>query len=421
MSNHPALAPSGRVSRSRVRVSRTRRGPANAPDRMKGMITPWSVGTPRKATRASSCSRSSIAGAPKNVRVAGRVSGPTGCSPSPGIPNLLGRPLYRKPVLPGRLHHGITVHDADATRKGLVASLRDGSQREEKLMKRPVMVMPSVLLGLALVLAGCGGTSTSSGTSSKVSVTPPTSLIKSGTLTDCVDIEYSPMEFFSSASVTDPNQAVGFDVEGARAVAKAFGLQLQIKNTGFDALIPDLTAGRCDIVWTALFVSQKRLAVADAVPYMATGHVVMVPKGNPKNIKTLDDLCGKKVSIQTGGVVEQRINEQNKACNDAGKPAIQIAGYPKVADEFQQIVVGRVDAVWETDTAVADWMIKYPDKYEVGYAAPKTDSYGIYFQKNKSDLQTARSTALKALKADGTLITLAKKHQMDPVVLDVIT
>ncbi len=287
-------------------------------------------------------------------------------------------------------------------------------------MKRSLMVMPSVLLGLALVLVGCGGTSTSSGTSSKVSVTPPTSLIKSGTLTDCVDIEYSPMEFFSSASVTDPNQAVGFDVEGARAVAKAFGLQLQIKNTGFDALIPDLTAGRCDIVWTALFVSQKRLAVADAVPYMATGHVVMVPKGNPKNIKTLDDLCGKKVSIQTGGVVEQRINEQNKACTDAGKPAIQIAGYPKVADEFQQIVVGRVDAVWETDTAVSDWMIKYPGKYQVGYAAPKTDSYGIYFQKNKPDLQTALSAALKALKGDGTLSTLAKKYQMDPVVLDVI-
>ena len=291
--------------------------------------------------------------------------------------------------------------------KGWLRPLRDGSLREEKLMKRPLIVMPSVLLGLALVIAGCGGTSTASGTSSKVSVTPPTSLIKSGTLTDCVDIEYSPMEFFSSASVTDPNQAVGFDVEGARAVAKAFGLQLQIKNTGFDALIPDLTAGRCDIVWTALFVSEKRLAVADAVPYMATGHVVMVPKGNPKNIKTLDDLCGKKVSIQTGGVVEQRINAQNKACTDAGKPAIQIAGYPKVADEFQQIVVGRVDAVWETDTAVSDWMIKY-------------DSYGIYFQKNKPDLKTALSAALKGLKGDGTLSTLTKKYQMDPVVLDVI-
>lgn len=279
----------------------------------------------------------------------------------------------------------------------------------------------ALLIGLVLVLAACGGTNQASTTpSTKVKVTAPTSLLTAGQITDCVDIEYSPMEYFASASVTDPNQSVGFDVDGARAVSKAFGLKLQIRNTGFDALIPDLTAGRCDIVWTALYVSQKRLAVADAVPYMATGQVIMVTKGNPKNIKSLDDLCGKKVSIQTGGLVEQRINAQSKSCTDAGKPAIQIAGYPKVADEFQQIVVGRVDAVWETDTAVSDWMLKNPGQYEVGYAMPKTDSYGVYFQKNKPDLNTALAKALEALKADGTLTNLAKKYQIDPVTLDAI-
>ncbi|HYY47031.1 MAG TPA: ABC transporter substrate-binding protein [Candidatus Angelobacter sp.] len=280
----------------------------------------------------------------------------------------------------------------------------------------------ALLVGLATVLAACGGTTNQASTtpSSQVKVSAPTSLLTSGQMTDCVDIEYSPMEYFASASVTDPNQSVGFDVDGARAVAKAFGLKLQIRNTGFDALIPDLTAGRCDIVWTALYVSQKRLAVADAVPYMATGQVVMVTKGNPKNIKSLDDLCGKKVSIQTGGLVEQRINAQSKSCTDAGKAAIQIAGYPKVADEFQQIVVGRVDAVWETDTAVSDWMLKNPGQYQVGYAMPKTDSYGVYFQKNKSDMNTALSKALKALKDDGTLANLAKKYQIDPVTLDAI-
>jgi len=273
-------------------------------------------------------------------------------------------------------------------------------------------------LGSMLVLAACGGTS-SAGTS-HASLPAPAGLLQSGQLSDCVDIEYSPMEYFPSASVTDPNKAIGFDVQAAQAVAKAWGVTLQVRNTGFDALIPDLTAGRCDIVWTALYVSQKRLAVADAVPYMATGQVVMVPKGNPKHIKTLDDLCGKKVSIQTGGVVEQRINDQSKTCTNAGKSAIQIAGYPKVADEFQQIVVGRVDAVWETDTAVSDFMLKNPGKYEVGYAMPKTDSYGVYFQKNKPELKTGLSDALKALKADGTLATLAKKYQIDPITLDVI-
>jgi len=285
-------------------------------------------------------------------------------------------------------------------------------------MRRPPLAY-LLVTGLMLVVAACGGSS-SAATSSSAHASPPAGLLQSGQLSDCVDIEYSPMEYFPSASVTDPNQAIGFDVEGAKAVAKSWGVTLQVRNTGFDALIPDLTAGRCDIVWTALYISQKRLQVADAVPYMATGQVIMVPKGNPKNIKSLDDLCGKKVSIQSGGLVEQRINDQSKTCTNAGKSAIQIAGYPKVADEFQQIVVGRVDAVWETDTAVSDWMLKNPGKYEVGYAMPKTDSYGVYFQQNKAALKTGLSDALKALKSDGTLANLAKKYQIDPVTLDVI-
>jgi len=285
----------------------------------------------------------------------------------------------------------------------------------------------------ALVAAGCsnGGAASTAPTqapaasapaattapASEAAIAAPTSLITPGTIVDCVDIEYPPMEEFPSADVTDPNQAVGFDVEGAKAVAAKLGLQITIRNTGFDQLIPDLQAGRCDIVWSALYISDKRLAVADAVPYMATGQVVMVPKGNPKAIKAETDLCGKTVSIQSGGLVEQRINAASTNCTTAGKAAITIQGYKLVSDEFQQIVLGRVDAVWETDTAVSEWLIKNPGTYEVAYALPRDDKYGVYYGKGKADIGTAFTAALKALLADGSLGALATKYQMDPTIL----
>jgi polar amino acid transport system substrate-binding protein len=248
-------------------------------------------------------------------------------------------------------------------------------------------------------------------------IAAPTSLITAGTIVDCVDIEYPPMEYFPSADVTDPNQSIGFDVDAAKAVVAKLGLQITVRNTGFDALIPDLQAGRCDIVWSALYVSAKRLAVADAVPYMATGQVVMVPVGNPRAIKAEGDLCGKTVSIQSAGLVEQRINAASDACVAAGKAAIAIQGYAKVVDEFQQIVIGRVDAVWETDTAVSDFMIKNPGKYEVAYALARDDNYGVYFGKGKADIGTAFTAALKALLADGSLAAIATKYEMDPTIL----
>ncbi len=290
------------------------------------------------------------------------------------------------------------------------------------------------LAATAILLAACrqGGSGSPSEAASNapesvapsasvVAIPPPTSLITAGQLVDCVDIEYPPLEYFPSTDVTDANAAVGFDVDAAKAAAARLGLDITIRNTGFDALIQDLTTGgRCDIVWSGLFVSDDRTAVADVVPYMKTGHVVMVPTGNPKAIHTEMDLCGKTVSIQTSGLVETVSAAASKACTDAGKEAINIQGHAKVADEFQEIVLGRVDAIWETQEAVADWMTKNPDKYEVAFVASQDKTYGVYYQKGKADIGAAVSAVLKALKDDGTLQGIAEQYNLDPATLDAI-
>jgi len=295
----------------------------------------------------------------------------------------------------------------------------------------------AALAAVASIVVACNGGGTASGEPTQdsgsaaptqagptsdatpVTIAPPTSLNEAGKITDCVDIEYPPLEYFPP-DVTEPNQAIGFDVDAARAVADRFGLTLEIRNTAFDALITDLTAGRCDIVWSALYVDDKRLQVADAVPYMATGHAVMVPKGNPKAIKAATDLCGKTISIQSGGVVETASKKASDDCVAAGKPEITIQGYPKVADEFQQIVLGRVDAVWETDTAVLNYMFSNPDKYEMAFAFPRDKNYGVYYGKGKADVGTALTAAIAALKADGTLASLATQYNIDPAVLETV-
>jgi polar amino acid transport system substrate-binding protein len=284
-----------------------------------------------------------------------------------------------------------------------------------------------------VLLAACQGAGASPSPSTAPSTAPastapsaspiaaPTSLITAGQLVDCVDIEYRPLEYFKTSDVTDPNAAIGFDVEAAKAVAAKLGLQITIRNTAFGVLIDDLkTGGRCDIVWSGLFISDARTAVADVVPYMKTGHVVMVPVGNPKAIHTAADLCGKTISIQTKGLVETVANQASADCTTAGNTAINIMGYDKVPDEFQQIVLGRVDAIWETQEAVADWMTQNPGKYEVAFVASQDKTYGVYYAKGKTDIGAAFAAALKALKDDGTLAGIAQKYNLDPKTLDAI-
>jgi len=295
----------------------------------------------------------------------------------------------------------------------------------------------AALAAVASIVVACNGGGTASGEPTQdsgsaaptqagptsdatpVTIAPPTSLNEAGKITDCVDIEYPPLEYFPP-DVTEPNQAIGFDVDAARAVADRFGLTLEIRNTAFDALITDLTAGRCDIVWSGLYVSETRLEVADAVPYMATGQVIMVPIGNPAGIGQESDLCGKTISVQGGGLVEERAQAASEACEAAGSDPIDIQAYETVADEFLQIINGRVDAVWETDTGVLNFMFEHPDEYEVAYALPRDDNYGVYYGKGKTDMGEALQAAIDALNEDGSLPALAQQYGMDPAILETV-
>jgi polar amino acid transport system substrate-binding protein len=237
-------------------------------------------------------------------------------------------------------------------------------------------------------------------------------LVTKGTLTNCIDVEYPPMEYFSNGT---SGKIIGFDADASAAVAKELGLKSKQLNTAFDGLIPALTAGRCDIVWTALYLSNKRLAVADGVPYLETGPGVVVAKGNPKKITDISfSLCGTRIAVQGASANEGLVKAQDKICKDTGKQAIAISSYPKVAETVAALLNGKVDGIVETDVACGDIVNKNAKKLEVakGYFLGDV-SFAAYIKKG-SDLTPAVKKAVEKLISNGTLAKIAKKYNLDP-------
>ena len=237
-------------------------------------------------------------------------------------------------------------------------------------------------------------------------------LVTKGTLTNCIDPEYPPMEYFSNGS---SGKIIGFDADSAAALAKELGLKIKQLNTSFDGLIPALNAGRCDIVWTALYLSNKRLAVADGVPYLETGPGVVVAKGNPKKISDLSfSLCGTRIAVQGASANEGLVKAQDKICKDTGKKSIAISSYPKVAETVAALLNGKVDGIVETDVACGDIVNKNAKKLEVakGYFLGDV-SFAAYMNKG-SALTPAVKKAVEKLISNGTLAKIAKKYNLDP-------
>jgi polar amino acid transport system substrate-binding protein len=263
-------------------------------------------------------------------------------------------------------------------------------------MKRVLGVVSLLaLVTAALVVVGGGGASPQ--------VTSPVK----GSFKYCDDPSFPPME-----SKTTSGKPVGFDIDMANAIAKLWRVKASFVGTAFTGLLPALAAHKCHVVISGIFITPDRTAKFPAVPYMRTHRALIVQGGNPKHIKGPNDLSGKNVAVQSGTKYEQYLKDLNDQFKSAGKPTMNLSGYPGDTDAIAQLLIGRADAVLTQDTEGAYQKRQHPGKLTIAYLFPQADTFGIYYRKADVKLGKALRSAIATLKKNGTLKKLAKKQQI---------
>src|SRR5437588_8467964 len=264
----------------------------------------------------------------------------------------------------------------------------------------------------ALTVAACGG----GGKKSTAGLTSlgkqlPKSIQDSGVIRIGSDIEYAPVEFFKE----NTKIAQGLDVDVANAIAAKLGVKARfIDDTDFAGIILALRSGRFDIVMSAMNdTAERRGKGVDFIDYFRAGTSVLGKKGNPGNINSLDDLCGKTVAVQKGTVQETDIlAPQQPKCTAAGEPKIDVLTFAKHTDALEQVKTGRAVADLEDFPVAAynetisgngnDFQVVGTPGFEVG-------QYGIAVPKEQTKLRDSLRAALKAVIADGTYDRILRK------------
>ncbi len=279
----------------------------------------------------------------------------------------------------------------------------------------------------ALAVAACsGGGSASPAASAAASagsapaagsatLVAPARITTAAKLVFCVDVSYPPEEFYAA----DGSTAQGSDVDIATEIAKRLGVPVQIDNTGFDGIIPALLATKCDLVISGMNDTPKRAEQVDFVDYLKVGQGLLVATGNPKGIKTLDDLSGKAVAVQLGTTNADALAAANDALVAAGKAKIDIQTYQADTDGFQQLALGRVDA-FSTDSPVVAYYNSLPEnagKFEVGGTPIDPAPIGIAMRKDDAGMKDAVTAAIDAMYADGALQAIVDKWGMTDAVV----
>ncbi len=130
---------------------------------------------------------------------------------------------------------------------------------------------------------------------------------------------------------------IGFDVDIAKAMAKAMGVKLEIVPTAWDGIIAGLLTGKFDILISGMTITQKRnLKINFADPYISVGQTIIAHKKHSG--KTWQELDNPDFTIVTKLGVTGEI-----ATRKMFKKA-KIRTFETEADAAQEVLNGRADA-----------------------------------------------------------------------------
>jgi polar amino acid transport system substrate-binding protein len=217
-------------------------------------------------------------------------------------------------------------------------------------------------------------------------------------------------------SYRDPSNfdnLIGLDADMARAAFACIGAPVEFKTGAWSGLLPAVIAGQLDVMWDTLYYTPERAKSVDFVSYMIAATGGLVAKGNPKSIKSLDDVCGKRATAGLGTVEEEAFRDLSKKCVAAGKGEISIVTYPDMPGGTRLVSNDRADVLM-SDLGMVNTLVKNnPDQFDRGFMIITNFKIAVGYTKDNKDLGQALLDALTILRSDGTEKKLFEKYGVD--------
>ena len=189
----------------------------------------------------------------------------------------------------------------------------------------------------------------------------------------------------------------GIDIEIGKRIAAELGVELEVKDMDFAALIEALKGGLVDIVIADMTPTAEREKQVDfSIPYyFSKGNAVVTLKGS--KIASVDDLVGKKIGVQLGTIQEEWAKE-----NLEGKA--EIVSYKRVYPEMVMVLKrGDIDAIIVGDI-IAGVLVKRDPKLTVAFYAGSPGVGGaVAVPEDAEDLKYVVNTVIEKLIESGEM------------------
>ena len=210
-----------------------------------------------------------------------------------------------------------------------------------------------------------------------------------GTLVMATNAEFPPYEYYEDGDI------VGIDVE----IAAKLGMELQIEDMAFDAIIPAVTSGKADFGAAGMTVTEERQRSVEFTDTYANSNQVAIVKED-SDITGSDALAGKIIGVQLGTTGDALATEIKDAT---------VERYNKGLEAVQSLTQGKIDAV-VIDQATAEAFVKKTEGIKILEEKMSEEEYAIAIKKGNMELVEKMNEAIKELKEEGKIDEIVAKY-----------
>ena len=212
------------------------------------------------------------------------------------------------------------------------------------------------------------------------------------------DCTWPPMEMLDANKKPE-----GYSTDYLRAIGKAIGADMEVRNVAWDGIFSGITTGQYDVVASSVTITPERQQQFDFTdPYYEVVQAVVVPEG--KSVKSLADLKGKKVGGQIGTTGIFVLRKANVGAD--------IKEYDDVGLAMQDLMNNRIDAVICDDPVAMYYANKKADtdgKLNLSFKTDEKEYYGFTVRKGRKDLVEKLNKGIKQVKASGEEAKIIEK------------
>jgi len=196
---------------------------------------------------------------------------------------------------------------------------------------------------------------------------------------------------------------VGFDVEVARAVAEKLGVEAEFVECPWESIFLGIDSKMYDIAANGVEITEDRAAKYDfSAPY-AFLRTALIVKGDNEDIKTFEDLKGRRTANSAGSTYAL-IAEEYGATTDT---------VSTLAQTLDLVLAGRVDATLNAELSFYDYMKEHPEAdLKIVALSEEASRVAIPVRKGEENAAflAALNEAIESLRADGTLKAISEKY-----------